>query len=76
MSIIYIQNKNKEVKMKIILANFTKMVDDTGGLAKVTSLFANEMNKRGHQVTLIYSDEQNGEFYYPICIDCISQMLH
>ena len=43
--------------MKIILANFTKMVDETGGLAKVTSLFAYEMNKRGHQVTLIYSDE-------------------
>ncbi len=53
--------------MKILLANFTKMVDDTGGLAKVTSLFANEMNRRGHQVTLIYSDEQIGDFHYPIC---------
>lgn len=53
--------------MKILLANFTKMIDDTGGLAKVTSAFANEMVKRGHEVSLVYSDEQIGEFFYPVC---------
>lgn len=52
--------------MKILLANFTKMVDDSGGLAKVTCAFANEMYQRGHEVVLVYSDEQSGEFYYPI----------
>lgn len=52
--------------MNILLANLTKMVGDTGGLAKVTSAFANEMTRRGHQVSLVYSDEQEGEFYYSI----------
>lgn len=42
------------------------MVDDSGGLAKVTSAFANEMKKRGHQVSLVYSDVQTGDFYYPL----------
>ena len=42
------------------------MVDDSGGLAKVTCAFANEMYQRGHEVVLVYSDEQSGEFYYPI----------
>ena len=43
--------------MHILLANFTKMVNDTGGMAKVTVAFANEMVKRGHDVSLVYSDE-------------------
>ena len=52
--------------MKILLVNTTKMVGDSGGLAKVTSAFANEMQSRGHEVTLIYADEISGEFFYPI----------
>lgn len=52
--------------MKILLANFAKMVNDSGGLAKVAVNFANEMIKRGHMVTLIYSDEKTGEFFYQI----------
>ena len=52
--------------MNILLANFAKMVDDSGGLAKVAVNFANEMTKRGHNVTLIYSDEKTGKFFYPI----------
>ena len=52
--------------MKILLVNTTKMVDDSGGLAKVTSAFANEMQSRGHEVTLIYADEKEGEFFYPV----------
>lgn len=60
--------------MKIMLANFTKMVNDTVGMAKVTVAFANEMVKRGHDVSLVYSDEKSGDFYYPVsdqvkCID-------
>lgn len=42
------------------------MVGDTGGLAKVTCAFANEMKARGHQVSLIYADERSGEFFFPI----------
>lgn len=52
--------------MHILLANFTKMVGDTGGLAKVTCSFANEMIKRGHIVSLLYSDEREGNFFYPL----------
>ena len=61
--------------MKILLANFTKMVDDSGGLAKVTCKFANEMYQRGHEVVLVYSDEQSGEFYYPINRDILQYDL-
>ena len=52
--------------MNILLVNTTKMVGDTGGLAKVTSAFANEMNKRGHTVSVIYADERSGDFFFPI----------
>lgn len=52
--------------MRIMLANFTKMVDDSGGLAKVTCNFANEMYKRGHEVILVYSDEKSGNFFFDI----------
>ena len=52
--------------MKIMLANFAKMANDSGGLAKVTVAFANEMVRRGHEVLLAYMDENNGAFFYPI----------
>lgn len=52
--------------MKILLANFTKMISDSGGLAKVTIAFANEMINRGHEVSVLYSDEHTGEFFYPV----------
>lgn len=52
--------------MKIMLANFTKMVGDTGGLAKVTCEFANAMISRDHEVSLVFSDERSGEFFYKI----------
>lgn len=42
--------------MNILLVNLTKMVGDSGGMAKVTCNFANQMKKRGHQVALVYSD--------------------
>ena len=43
-------DSNKKVSvMRILLANLTKMVGDTGGLAKVTAAFANEMQRRGHE---------------------------
>lgn len=42
------------------------MVGDSGGMAKVTCAFAHEMKVRGHQVSLVYSDVQTGDFYYPL----------
>ena len=41
------------------------MVNDSGGLAKVTCAFANEMKRRGHDVSLVYSDVRTGSFYFP-----------
>lgn len=52
--------------MKIMLANFAKMVNDSGGLAKVTCAYANEMIARGHDVSLVYSDERKGDFFFPV----------
>ena len=51
--------------MRILLANFSKMVGDSGGLAKVNVAFANEMARRGHAVTTVYSDDREGDFFYP-----------
>lgn len=53
-------------RMNILLANLTKMVGDSGGMAKVTCAFAHEMKVRGHRVSLVYSDVQTGDFYYPL----------
>lgn len=52
--------------MHILLVNLTKIVNDTGGLAKVTAIFANEMQCKGHTVSLVYSDVRMGNFYYPL----------
>ena len=52
--------------MNILIANLTKMVNDSGGMAKVTCNMANEFVKRGHTVSLVYSDDRVGEFYFPI----------
>lgn len=53
--------------MNILLVNIAKMKNDSGGLAKVTCNFANEMIKRGHAVSLIYSDDlADGDFFYPV----------
>lgn len=50
--------------MNILVANLTKMVADSGGLAKVTCIFSNEMYRRGHKVSMVYSDVTTGKFYY------------
>ena len=52
--------------LRILLANFTKMTGDTGGTAKVNCSFANEMQQRGHQVAMVYSDDQERDFFFPV----------
>lgn len=52
--------------MRILLANFSKMVGDTGGLAKVNVAFANEMARRGHTVTTVYADDREGTPFFPL----------
>lgn len=55
-----------EKKLRILLANFTKMVQDTGGTAKVNCAFANEMVRRGHVVAMVYSDDREGDCFFPV----------
>ena len=52
--------------MKILMANLTKMVNHSDGVAKVVCAFANEMVKRGHEVSIVHSDEKEGEFFFPL----------
>ncbi len=52
--------------MKILLANLSKMVGHSGGAQKVTCGFANEMKRRGHEVSIVYSDGREGDFFYPL----------
>lgn len=52
--------------MRILLANFSKMVDDTGGAAKVHCAFANEMERRGHIVAMMYCDDKVGKPFFKI----------
>lgn len=42
------------------------MVKDSGGLAKVTCNFANVMTQRGHEVSIVFSDEKEGPFFFSI----------
>lgn len=49
-----------------MLANYAKMANDSGGLAKVACAFSSELARRGHDIELVYSDENTGAFFYPI----------
>lgn len=52
--------------MRIMLANPSRMAGHAGGVQKVCSAFANEMTRRGHEVCIVYSDENTGPFFYPV----------
>ena len=52
--------------MKLLLANFSKMVGDTGGAAKAHCSFANEMKRRGHDVTMVFCGDKVGKPFFPV----------
>ncbi len=52
--------------MKILIAWIDQFVGHNGGMDKVFVRFANEMVRRGHNVTLAYCTEHNGKSYTPI----------
>lgn len=52
--------------MRLLLANFSKLVDDTGGAAKVHCSFANAMKRRGHDVAMVYCDDKIGKPFFPV----------
>lgn len=53
--------------MHICFAHFNSYyVDRSGGVEKVTCQFANEMVRRGHEVTILYLDDTEGHAYFPL----------
>ncbi len=53
--------------MHILIAHFTAhWVQCSGGVEKVTVNFANEMVRRGHEVTILYLDGEEGAPYFPL----------
>lgn len=53
--------------MHIVIAHFgTYYVGMPGGVEKVTCNLANAMTEKGHRVTVLYRDHQEGEPYFPI----------
>lgn len=53
--------------MNILIAHFcTHWVQCSGGVEKVVCKFANEMLKRGHEVTVLYIDPKEGAPFFPL----------
>lgn len=53
--------------MNILIAHFcTHWVQCSGGVEKVVCKFANEMLKRGHEVTVLYIDQKEGAPYFSL----------
>ena len=53
--------------MNILIAHFcTHWVQCSGGVEKVICKFANEMLKRGHEVTVLYIDQKEGTSFFPL----------
>ena len=62
--------------MKILFAHFTThWVNTSGGIEKVTCDFANEMCKRGHEVTILYIDSVEGKPYFTLGKDIITHNI-
>ncbi len=52
--------------MKILFVVTSRVIKDTGGVARAISTFANEFVKRGHQAECVCMREQKGGFYFPL----------
>lgn len=53
--------------MRITIAHFgTYYVNMAGGVEKVTCNLANALVERGHEVTILYRDNKEGNPYFPL----------
>lgn len=53
--------------MKIVIAHFTNWwVGMSGGMERVVCQFANAMCERGHEVTILYLGDREGDPFYPL----------
>lgn len=70
--LLTIQNRNKVILQpggfyEIIIAHFgTYYVNMAGGVEKVTCNLANALVERGHEVTILYRDDKEGNPYFPL----------
>lgn len=52
--------------MKIMLANFASFIEEKGGSEQVCCAMANEMEKRGHEVSIVYCFGKSGKPLFPL----------
>ena len=52
--------------MKIMMAYFEKFIDVSGGIEHMLSALANELVKRGHEVSVVYCYGKSGKCFYPL----------
>lgn len=52
--------------MKILLADFHKCVKYSGGIERVLANMAAAMHSRGHEVTVVFADEKEGEPFFDL----------
>ena len=51
--------------MNVLIAHFcTHWGQCSGGVEKATVWFANELARRGHSVTILYLDQEDGNPYF------------
>lgn len=50
--------------MKILLANITPVIDIIGGVERIFCDMANELAEKGHEISLLYSDNKEGKPYF------------
>lgn len=52
--------------MKVLISNLGKLYGECGGTAKITSVMTDELVKRGYDVSLVFADGRDGQFFYNI----------
>lgn len=52
--------------MKIMMAYFEKFIDVSGGIEHMLSALANELVKRGHEVSIVYCYGKSENCFYPL----------
>lgn len=57
---------NGEKAMKIMLIYLARFIDSSGGAEKVCCEMANEMSRRGHEVTIVYCYGKSGRPLFPL----------
>lgn len=63
-SIIKIFTQGAVLSMRIFLFDFWNVVNSSGGSERVLSNMANELTKRGYDITVVCCDPKNGSMFF------------